>query len=171
MGEVVGQDELLRRCRQRKENGEKVVLVAGIFDLLHAGHVRLLEQARDYGNILVAAVLNDSSVRAGFPPQIAAGNARSLGVPRPVTPAAERTEILAALAAVDYAVEVDFGALPDLLTKLSPDVAVESAEPSSPALLRPLAGAAGVTLVRIPFEPGHSTSGIIERIVQLSGSE
>lgn len=170
MGQVVSQPDLILHCRRRKESGEKIVLVAGIFDLLHPGHLRLLEQARDYGDILAVAVLDDSSVRS----VLAAGPAQAkprAAVQRPITPADERAEILAALAAVDYVVEVDLAALPDLLARLQPDAALESAEPSSTALLARAAAGSGVKLVRIPFEPGHSTAGIIERIVQLSGSE
>jgi cytidyltransferase-like protein len=211
MGAVVSERDLVVRCRERKQNGEKIVLVAGIFDLLHPGHVRLLEQARDYGDVLVTAVLDDASVRAVvaaeqsekqtemqaselksaahggaeaqlgrsayrrgaefLPRQAGAEKARARGVQRPVIPGAERAEVLAALAAVDYAVEIGIDSLPELLAQLRPDVAVESAEPSSPALLADAAKGTGVKLVRIPFEPGHSTAGIIERIVQLSGSE
>jgi cytidyltransferase-like protein len=196
MGAVVSERDLVVRCRERKQNGEKIVLVAGIFDLLHPGHVRLLEQAREHGDVLVAAVLDDASVRVVLaaeqsdrriaasvatnvyrrgaeylPRQAGAEKARGRGVQRPVTPGAERAEILAALAAVDYAVEIGIDSLPELLAQLKPDVAVESAEPSSPALLADAAKGTGVKLVRIPFEPGHSTAGIIERIVQLSGSE
>jgi cytidyltransferase-like protein len=207
VGKVVSQQDLILRCRARKDNGEKVVLVGGIFDLLHPGHVRLLEQARQYGEVLAVAVLNDSSVRAIEaaeqaeretetrasggrgpiselklqPPQSPAVSAvfvparkstRSRGiVQRPVTPATERAEIVAALAAVDHVVEVGLDGLPELLAQLRPEVAVESAELSSSAPLARAAKDVGVKLVRIPFEPGHSTAGIIERIVQLSGSE
>lgn len=188
MGKVVSEQELIVRCRERKEDGEKIVFVAGIFELLHPGHVRLLEQARDRGDVLVAAVLDDASARdvlaaasepinvyrRGLPQRAGAETARQkppkLGVERPVTPAAERAEILAALAAVDYAVEIGIDSLPELLAQLRPDVVVENAEPSSPALVA-AAERAGVELVRIASEPGHSTAGIIERIVQLSGSE
>ncbi|HEX5426162.1 MAG TPA: adenylyltransferase/cytidyltransferase family protein [Candidatus Acidoferrales bacterium] len=170
MGKVVSQQELILRCRQRKDSGHRIVFVAGVFDLLHPGHVRLLEQAGSYGDVLVAAVLNDSSVRAAAVAEPAQKNSRVAAVQQPITAAAERVEIVAALAAVDYAVEVSMDALPELLAELRPDTAVENAEPSGVALL---AGAAkgGLNSVRIPIEPGHSTASIIERIVQLPGSE
>lgn len=176
MGQVVPQPELLLQCRRRRESGEKIVLVAGMFDLLHPGHIRLLEQSREFGNVLVVAVLSDASVRSLLSEDASpAAPHERLQVPRgrvqrPITPAGERAEILAALAAVDYVAQVERDELPGLLAALRPDAAVESAEPSSPALLAPMAAAAGVKLVRIPFEPGHSTAAIIERIVQLSGS-
>lgn len=170
MGQVISQQELILRCRRRKDNGEKIVFLAGIFDLLHPGHVRLLEQARDYGNVLVVAVLNDASVRAAVADGSVPKNSRATGVKRPITSAAERVEILAALAAVDYAVEAGVEALPELLAELRPDVEIETAELSGPSLLAGAGNSRGVNFVRIPFEPGHSTAGIIERIAQLSGS-
>ncbi|HTU35709.1 MAG TPA: adenylyltransferase/cytidyltransferase family protein [Candidatus Acidoferrum sp.] len=171
MGKVVSEQELILRCRERKGNGEKIVFVGGIFDLLHPGHVRLLEQARDYGDVLVVAVLNDASARSVVAAEPMRKNSRAIGVQRPITPAAERVEILAALAAVDHATEVGVDALRELLAGIGPDVAVEHAEPSGPTLLAGAANKSGTRFVRIPFEPGHSTAGIIERIVQLSGSE
>jgi rfaE bifunctional protein nucleotidyltransferase chain/domain len=171
VGQVVSQSDLILRCRQRKDNGDRIVFVAGIFDLLHPGHIRLLEQARDHGQVLVAAVLSDSSVGSVLAADSAQQKRPLAKVERPITPAGERAEILAALAAVDYVVELDLDGLPDLLARLRPDAAVERAEPSSPPLLARTAVASGVKLVRIPFEPGHSTAAIIERIVQLSGFE
>lgn len=171
MGKVISQEDLIATCREIQANRKKIVFVAGIFELLHPGHVRLLEQARDRGDALVAAVLDDSSMREVLAAESRGQKTRVDGVPRPVTPADERVEILAALAAVDYAVEIGMDSLPELLAQLRPNVVVEGAEPSSPALLANAATRPGTELVRIPLEPGHSTVGIIERIVQLSGSE
>jgi len=170
VGKVVSQQDLILQCRERRKHGDKIIFAAGCFEFLHPGHIRLLEQARSHGEILVVAVLSDSSVRE----LVGAGDEKEPArkkVKRPVTPAAERAEILAALAAVDYVTQADLADLPGLLAQLRPETAVESAEPSSPALLARVAPAAGVVLVRIPLEPGHSTAAIIERIVQLSGSE
>lgn len=166
----MSQQELILRCRQHKDSGEKIVFVAGVFDLLDPGHVRLLEQARGYGDILVAAVLNDSSVRAAGVVEPSQKGSRAAAVQRPITAAAERVEIVAALAAVDYAFEASMDTLPELLAELRPDTAVENAEPSGAAVPAGVAKS-GVNFVRIPFEPGHSTASIIERIVQLPGSE
>jgi cytidyltransferase-like protein len=130
--------------------------------LLNPGHIRLLEQARNYGDILVVGVLSDASARArpSAPPRER--------IQRPITPAGERSEVLAALAAVDYVFEFEVSKLPDLLTEMQPDVAVEGAGPSSLASLSSFAAkAAGLPLVRIPLEPGHSTRRLIERIAQL----
>lgn len=168
LAKVVSQKDLILQCRDRKNSGEKIVFVAGRFDFLHPGHTRLLEQARDCGEILAVGVWSDSGaasvveLESGMVPE---------APERAFTPAGERAEILAALAAVDYALEVSPEELPELLVELQPAVVVEGA---SQAPLTPLARAAiaaGSALARIPLEPGHSTAGIIKRIVHLSGSE
>jgi cytidyltransferase-like protein len=170
VGKVVSQPDLILQCRERRQHGDRVLFAAGCFEFLHPGHIRLLEQARGYGEVLAVAVLSDSSVcelvGAGGKQEPALRN-----VKRPVTPAAERAELLAALAAVDYVTQADLVDLPGLLAELRPEAAVESAEPSSRELLTRAAAAAGVPLVRIPLEPGHSTAALIERIVRSSGSE
>lgn len=172
LAKVVSQRDLILQCRDRKNSGEKIVFVAGCFDFLHPGHIRLLEEARDYGEILAVGVWSDfgaaSSVKRAVEPALGtAPNAPE----RAFTPAGERAEILAALAAVDYAFEVAPEALPKLLVELRPEMVVEGASQAPPTPLARAAIAAGSALVRIPLEPGHSTAGIIERIVQLSGSE
>jgi cytidyltransferase-like protein len=172
LAKVVSQKDLILQCRDRKNSGEKIVFLVGRFDFLHPGHIRLLEQARDYGEILAVGVWSDfgaaSSVKRALEPE--PGTA-SDAPERAFTPAGERAEILAALAAVDYALEVAPEALPDLLVELRPDIVVEGAGQAPPTRLARAAIADGSALVRIPLEPGHSTAGIIERIVHLSGSE
>jgi rfaE bifunctional protein nucleotidyltransferase chain/domain len=165
LGRVISQEELILRRREWKDNGHKVVFIAGRFDLLHPGHIRLFEQAREHGDIVVVGVFDDASARS-----TPADSGQSLAiVDRPITPACERSEVLASLAAVDYVFEFDASRFPDLLGRLQPDAAVEGAEPSSPmSLAWGAAKAAGlIDVVRIPLEPGHSTSRIIERITQL----
>lgn len=172
LGKIISRQDLIPECRTRRNNGEKVVFAAGRFDFLHPGHVRLLEQARDYGEILVVAVWNDAGGVSSPPRRPGEASLEpSDAQQRTFTPAAERAEILAALAAVDYAIEVAVEELPGLLTELRPDIVVEGAEQSSATALARAGEGAGAAVVRIPLEPGHSTAGIIERIVQLSGSE
>jgi D-glycero-beta-D-manno-heptose 1-phosphate adenylyltransferase len=172
VGEVVSQQDLILQCRKRKAKGGKIVFVAGRFDFLHPGHIRLLEQAHDYGDVVAVAVWSDSGQAA---PSEDAGRLDSVrppgGIERVFTPAAERAEILAALAAVDYAVEVAPAALAVLLAELAPEVVVEGAEAPSPTPPGRAAAAADIEVVRVPLEPGHSTASIVERVLHLSGSE
>jgi rfaE bifunctional protein nucleotidyltransferase chain/domain len=163
LAQLITQDELIFRRRDWKGNGQCVVFVSGCFDLLHPGHIRLLEQARSYGDILVVAIQSDASVRAE---DTAKGATESPA--RPITPAAERAEILAALAAVDYVVEFDEPSSAGLLARLAPDIIVQAGPADSgPAGVPSFAGGAAPKVVRILLEPGYSTARLIERIKQL----
>ncbi len=160
MGNVVSQDELILQRREWKRNGKRVGFASGVFDLLHPGHIRLLDQARSLGDILVVGVLSDGR----------AATAGTKGARAPVTPALERAEILAALAAVDWVVEFEDLSPRQLLENLSPDVVVKGgSEGSDASAFREdaEAEAAGIKVVRIPLEPGYSTERLLERIAQI----
>jgi rfaE bifunctional protein nucleotidyltransferase chain/domain len=172
VAQVVSQESLILQRRKWKDNGQCVVFVSGCFDLLHPGHVRLLEQARSHGDVLIVGVQSDASVRAAESATNASGGAAALSAEkssRPVNPAAERAEILAALAAVDYVVEFDDLSPSRLIGCLSPDIIVEGAMSRSDR-----SGEAEAQLeetpkakrVRILLEPGYSTTRLIERITQ-----
>jgi len=165
LGQVVSQTELILHRGDWKRNGRVVVCASGAFDLLHPGHIRLLEQARSLGEILVVALDSDAAVRAR-----SAGNGAASEALRPITPAAERAEILAALAAVDYVVEFDDPSPREFLTRLQPDIFVEGgaigAGQSSEIDATEL-HALGCKVVRIPLEPGYSTARLIQRIAEV----
>lgn len=156
MGQVVSQDNLIVLRSEWKRNGKRVVFVSGRFDLLHPGHVRLLEQARDLGEILVVGVQSDAALRASF----ASRNFGQDQLERPIIPASERMEILAALSAVDFAVEFDAPTPQELIARLAPDIVVAGAGD-------PVFTGSALKIVTIPLEPGFSTSRLIERITQL----
>jgi D-beta-D-heptose 7-phosphate kinase/D-beta-D-heptose 1-phosphate adenosyltransferase len=165
LGKVVSQDELILHRSEWKRNGQRIVFASGSFDLLHPGHVRLLEQARGLSNVLVVGVESDSAVRAKF----GSSGAPKSTLARPITPADERMEILAALAAVDYVVEFNAPTPADFLTLLKPEVIVEGGSETDSAFTdRSDAGAAEPRIVHIPLEPGFSTSRLIDRIKQLN---
>ncbi len=134
---------------------------SGSFDLLHPGHIRLLEQARSLGDFLAVAVQGDASVREQF------GDSPKFA--RPVTPATERMEIVAALAAVDFVVPFDELSPQQFLLNFVPDVFVEGgsgAQHEFGVHQRELE-ALGCRVVHIPLEPGYSTAPLIERIAHL----
>ena len=156
---LLSQGEVILQRREWKRNGKRVVCVVGVFDLLHPGHIRLLEQARAQGDILVGAIQSDAQARG------------KKGEGRPIMPAAERAEIVAAFEAVDVAVELGEEALATkFMEEFAPDILVEGSSASagkSVAKVSNLASASRVALVHVPPEPGHSTSRLIERIKQL----
>ena len=156
---IVSQTDLIFQRREWKRNGKRVVCAAGAFDLLHPGHVRLLEHARDLGDILVVGVQSDASGRAG---NVSPAHGAEL-----VNPAAERAEILNGLAAVDFVSEYDEATPREFIARLAPDVLARGGEISSNEtdfLDDEAVRACGAKVVRIPLEPGYSTSRLLERI-------
>jgi rfaE bifunctional protein nucleotidyltransferase chain/domain len=161
---VVSQSDLILQRREWKRNGKRVVCAAGAFDLLHPGHIRLLEHARDLGDILVVGVQSDPSGNEREGHANSAGAAR---VASPVNPASERAEILASLAAVDYVTQYDEPTPREFIARLAPDVLARGGEITSNKsdfLDDEAVRACGGKVVRIPLEPGFSTSRLLERI-------
>lgn len=153
MGKVVSQDELILHLARHKRNGQRVVFTNGCFDLLHPGHIRVLEQARAMGDVLVVALNTDASVR------------RSKGPSRPILPEGERAEIMAAMAAVDYAVLFDEPTPREIIARVMPDILVKGADWGPNEIVgREEVEATGGRVVSIPLEPGYSTSSILERM-------
>ena len=133
--------------------GKTVVFTNGVFDLLHVGHLRYLKQARALGDALIVGLNSDRSVRA------------IKGAGRPITPETERVEILSALACVDGVVVFDEDTPHGVIGALQPDVLVKGADWAADAIVgREIVEARGGRVVRIPIEPGHSTSAIVEKI-------
>jgi rfaE bifunctional protein nucleotidyltransferase chain/domain len=167
LGQFISQDKLILQRQAWKRNGQSVVFVSGCFDLLHPGHIRLLEQARSYGDLLVVGVQSDAGVRATK--DEGAANAGP-NVARPINPAAERAEILASLAAVDYVVEFGENSPETLIGRLSPDLIVHGAAPGSdtgsPAEPKDASDSTTAKIVPILLEPGYSTAQLLERIAQ-----
>jgi rfaE bifunctional protein nucleotidyltransferase chain/domain len=172
LAQVVSQDSLVLQRRKWKDTRRSVVFVGGCFDLLHPGHIRLLEQARSYGDILVVGVQSDVGVRSAHSRVNSAKGAAALFAEesmRPITPAIERVEILAALAALDYVVEFDEPSPDELVVRLAPDIIVKGASARSGSADSTADGVAeslGFKTVCIPLEPGYSTTSLIERISQ-----
>ena len=109
-GKIVGREELKRRAESWRANGEKITLANGCFDLLHVGHVRYLHAAKQLGGRLIVAINSDDSVRA------------LKGEDRPIMPAEERAEILAALSDVDAVVVFSEPDVRALVREIRPDV-------------------------------------------------
>ena len=109
-GKIVGREELRRRAESWRANDEKIILANGCFDLLHVGHVRYLHAAKQLGGRLVVAINSDDSVRT------------LKGEGRPIMPAEERAEILAALSDVDAVVIFPESDVRALVREIHPDV-------------------------------------------------
>jgi len=136
-----------------RATGKTVVFTNGVFDLLHVGHLRYLQQAWALGDALIVGLNSDRSVRA------------NKGAGRPITPEAERAEILSALACVDGVVVFDEDTPLEIIAALQPDVLVKGADWAADAIVgRDVVEARGGRVVRVPIETGHSTSALVEKI-------
>jgi len=150
--ETVDTAALARRLQRR---GRVVVFTNGCFDLLHAGHVGLLETARDHGDFLIVGVNSDRSVR------------RLKGPGRPVVPLRERMEVLAALRAVDGVVPFAEATPARLIDRIRPDVLVKGADyRKKPIVGRGTVEALGGRVVTVPLRRGRSTSDLIRRALR-----
>ena len=155
MGVVVSRSDLAALRAAWKARGERVVFTNGCFDLLHPGHVRLLERARGHGQRLIVAVNSDASVRGLKGPN------------RPVLPESERAATLAALACVD-AVTVFGEETPHaLLATLLPDVLVKGADWAHWIAGREIVEEAGGEVLAIPVEAGYSTTDVVANILRM----
>jgi D-beta-D-heptose 7-phosphate kinase/D-beta-D-heptose 1-phosphate adenosyltransferase len=141
-----------------RRSGQRVAFTNGCFDILHAGHVRLLTAAREAADALVVGLNDDASVL------------RLKGPSRPLVPQAERAELLAALEAVDRVVLFGEDTPLETILALRPDVLVKGADWSEDAII----GASevkswGGRVARVQLVPGTSTTTIIERIRERYG--
>lgn len=152
MGQIYTRDELLRVRGVWKRDGKPVVFTNGCYDLLHPGHIRLLEQARSLGDVLVLALNTDASVR------------RMKGAGRPLVAEGDRAALVAALQAVDAVTLFDEDTPRELIASLLPDVLVKGADWSHFIAGREEVEAAGGRVVALPLEPGYSTTAMVERI-------
>lgn len=151
-------DLLAQRQRWRSER-KKVVFTNGCYDILHPGHVRLLEQARSLGDILVLALNTDASVQ------------RMKGPSRPFFSQDARAKLAAHLAAVDAVTLFDEDTPRELIAELLPDILVKGADWTHFVAGREEVEAAGGVVHTLPLEPGFSTSNIAERIGALPSLE
>jgi len=150
---VVSAEQLAVVLAEARAQGEKIVFTNGCFDIIHAGHVGYLEQARGLGERLVVAVNGDESV------------ARLKGPSRPINPVARRMAVLAGLEAVDWVVSFDEDTPENLLRLLRPDVLVKGGDYRATDVVGwPIVKEYGGEVAVLRFYDNCSTTGIIEQI-------
>jgi D-glycero-beta-D-manno-heptose 1-phosphate adenylyltransferase len=153
VGRFYSRAELVEQRARWKQARQCVVFTNGCYDLLHPGHIRLLEQARSLGDVLILALNSDASVR------------RMKGPSRPLIPERERMEMALALQAVDAVILFDEETPRDLIAEVLPDVLIKGADWSHFIAGREEVEAAGGQVLTVPLEPGYSTTNIVERIL------
>jgi D-sedoheptulose 7-phosphate isomerase len=154
---IVDQQELVKVRQCLAQNGQRVVWTNGCFDLLHVGHIRGLEGARSYGDVLIVGLNSDRSVT------------QLKGPGRPIVPEAERAEILAALACVDFVVVFDDLTPEAVLAEVRPDVFCKGADylANGKALPeRAVVESYGGRVQFVPYVEGHSTTALAQRLAR-----
>jgi rfaE bifunctional protein nucleotidyltransferase chain/domain len=150
---VLTLDELILQFGPGKRNGRRVVFTNGCFDLLHPGHIKLLEAAREMGDALVVGINSDDSVRT------------LKGPSRPVIPGQERAEVLANLECVNAVVVFNELTPQKTVASLLPDILVKGGDwPGNQIVGREEVEAAGGKVVLIDVVQGHSTTEILRRM-------
>jgi len=150
---ILSLEQAILRFAREKRNGRRVVFTNGCFDLLHPGHIRLLEEARALGDMLVVGLNGDASVRI------------LKGEGRPIIPEQERAEILAAFECVDAVVIFNEPTPREIISALLPDVLVKGGDWRPDQIIgREEVEAAGGRVVSIPVVPGHSTTALLQKI-------
>lgn len=151
---VKPRQELIALLQDQRRHDKRIVFTNGCFDLLHIGHTRYLQAARELGDLLVVGVNSDASVRA-----------LNKSTERPIVPEAQRAEVLAALACVDYVAVFDEPDPGSLIAALQPDVLVKGGDwPPDQVVGRETVTARGGRVQIIPLVPGISTTTLVQRI-------
>lgn len=149
---IVGIDEAGELGERLRTQGNEVVFTNGCFDILHAGHVWYLEQAKALGSTLVVGVNADASVR------------NLKGPHRPVNEESDRAAVLNALRCVDYVIVFDAETPMQLIASLQPDVLVKGGDYTRDTIVgADLVEDRGGRVIVIPLLPGRSTTSIIQR--------
>jgi D-glycero-beta-D-manno-heptose 1-phosphate adenylyltransferase len=154
MARQYSRSELIEARHEWKQSGLRVVFTNGCYDLLHPGHIRLLEQARSLGDILILALNTDASVQ------------RYKGPLRPLLDQYERVEIALALDAVDAVTLFDEDTPRELIAAVLPDVLIKGADWAHFIAGREEVEASGGVVRALALEPGYSTTGIVEAILR-----
>lgn len=155
MQRVVSRADLLSLREKLRSEGKKVVTTNGCFDLLHVGHVRVLSQSRNLGDVLVVGINSDASVR------------RLKGEQRPINNEADRAELLSSLRCVDYVTVFEEDTPVEFLRLFQPDIHVKGADYRPESLAEtPVVEAGGGKVVILDLVPGKSTTSIVERILK-----
>ncbi len=154
MGRILRRQELKADLDMIKQAGKSVAFTNGCFDILHAGHVTYLEEAKKAADVLVLALNSDSSIRA------------IKGEKRPLIPEAQRAQVVAALACVDYVTIFSEDTPLELIRYLKPDILVKGGDWTEDQL----AGGTDVKswggkILLIPVVPGISTTNIVAKIL------
>ena len=152
MGEFYDRAALVAQRQKWRAQGRRVVFTNGCYDILHPGHIRLLESARSLGEVLILALNTDASVE------------RLKGPMRPMIPQDQRAQMAVGLAAVDAVTFFDEDTPRELIAEVLPDFLVKGADWSHFIAGREEVEAAGGQVLALPLEPGYSTTNLVDLV-------
>ncbi len=158
MSKLYTRAELVRARAEWRRAGKTVVFTNGCYDILHPGHVRLLEKARSLGDLLILALNTDASV------------ARLKGPTRPLISEEERARMALALEAVDAVTFFDEDTPRELIAEVLPDILIKGADWAHFIAGREEVEAAGGKVLALALEPGFSTTNIVEELLKRDSS-
>lgn len=153
MAQLYSREALIAQRAQWKLEGKRVVFTNGCYDILHPGHVRLLESARSLGDVLILALNTDDSVQ------------RLKGPSRPILSEEQRAAMALRLDAVDAVTFFDEDTPRELIAAVLPDFLVKGADWSHFIAGREEVEAAGGQVLALPLEPGYSTTNLVQMIL------
>jgi len=158
LSHIYTREQLIVLRAEWSRAGKKVAFTNGCYDILHPGHIRLLEAARSLGDVLILALNTDASVQ------------RLKGPTRPLISQEQRAELAAALAAVDAVTFFDEDTPRELIAAVLPDILIKGADWTHFIAGREEVEAAGGRVLALPLEPGYSTTGILEQVLARSSA-
>jgi D-beta-D-heptose 7-phosphate kinase/D-beta-D-heptose 1-phosphate adenosyltransferase len=151
--------ELLPELARHRAGGKRIVFTNGCFDLIHLGHVKYFQFAKSQGDLLVVGVNTDASIR------------RLKGDKRPIIAEADRISVLEELESIDYVVSFDEDTPINLIERIRPDVLVKGADYTKQQVVGwDIVEAAGGRVALAPLIDGHSTSAVIQRVLEAYGT-
>jgi len=156
---IISPDEIGAHCDHLRAEGHRIVFTNGVFDLLHAGHVQYLREARALGTYLVVALNTDGSTK------------KIKGELRPLIPLDHRAEVLAAMEMVDCVTWFEEDTPDEIIRMVKPEVLVKGGDwPLEQIAGREFVEARGGKVMSLPFKSGDSTTNIVDAILKLSSS-
>jgi rfaE bifunctional protein nucleotidyltransferase chain/domain len=155
VAQLYSRAKLVEVRNQWRRDGKKVVFTNGCYDLIHPGHIRLLEAARSLGDVLILALNSDESIRG------------QKGGTRPVFSESERAEIACGIQSVDAVTIFEEDTPEELIQVVLPDVLIKGADWSHYIAGREVVEASGGQVAALPLVPGFSTTSIVEILLKL----
>lgn len=158
MNKVKSQEEIIEIVKEAKTLGKKVVVFSGSFDLLHFGHIKSIQEAKDQGDVLILLLNSDLSVKSYKGPS------------RPIIPQNQRAEMLAALEAVDYVVVFDEINPKALLADIKPDIYCNGSDWGEDCIEREVVEKNKGKIYILRWQEGFSTTELIEKIIKINNA-